>query len=114
MELMYKNLHASYLQMANEVFGDEDDVNPSIIKEFERFGNNLGMFNNEEPGDLNNKGYYQKVSKKYIFGTSFVQNNSNGEIKEENSQKENGQVSPYKNDESLNGSIDWLARYKSH
>ena len=112
MELMYKNLHASYLQMANEVFGDEDDVNPSIIKEFERFGNNLGMFNNEEPGDLDNKGYYQKVSKKYIFGTSVVQDN--GESKDDSIQKENGQVSPYKNEESLNGSIDWLAKYKTH
>ena len=27
MELMYKNLHASYLQMTNEVYVNEDDVN---------------------------------------------------------------------------------------
>ena len=61
MEKMYKNLHVSYLKMVNEVFGDEDEVNPSVIKEFERFGNNLGMFINEEPGDLDNKGYYQSL-----------------------------------------------------
>ena len=114
MELMYKNLHASYLQMANEVFGDEDEVNPSVIKEFERFGNNLGMFNNEEPGDLDNKGYYQSVQKKYVFGTSFVKDNTIGGLNEDDSQIENGQVSINKNDESLNGNIDWLAKYKSH
>ena len=69
LELMYKNLHCSYLQMANEVFGDEDEFNPSVIKEFERFGNNVGMFSNEEPdasGEMSKK-YYEKVSKKYHF-----------------------------------------------
>ena len=68
LELMYKNLHASYLQMADEFFG-EDNVNPSVIKEFERFGNNVGMFTGEEPQfaeDMNKK-YYSTVEKKYIF-----------------------------------------------
>ena len=40
---MYKNLHASYLEMTNELFG-EDELNFSVIKEFEKFGNNIGMF----------------------------------------------------------------------
>ena len=26
MQLMYKNLHLSYLQLANDVFGDEDNI----------------------------------------------------------------------------------------
>lgn len=48
LELMYKNLHASYMQMADEIFGD-DEVNPSVIKQFEMFGNNVGMFTAQEP-----------------------------------------------------------------
>ena len=51
-EKIYKNLHTSYLKIVNEVFYDEDEINLSIIKEFEYFGNNLGMFNNVEPGVL--------------------------------------------------------------
>ena len=68
LELMYKNLHASYMQMADEFFG-EDSVNPSVIKEFEMFGNNVGMFTGENPqvGEEINKKYYANVEKKYIF-----------------------------------------------
>ena len=68
LELMYKNLHASYLQMADEFFG-EDNGNPSVIKEFEMFGNNVGMFTGENPqvGEELNKRYYANVEKKYIF-----------------------------------------------
>ena len=72
LELMYKNLHASYLQMADEFFGD-DNVNPSVIKEFERFGNNVGMFTGEEPqvGEDMNKKYYSTVEKKYVFDKGY-------------------------------------------
>ena len=56
--------------------GEEDEINPSLIKEFERFGNNLGMFNNEQPGVLDNKGFYTSVQKKYIF-ENFINNDSN-------------------------------------
>ena len=68
LELMYKNLHASYLQMADEFFGD-DNVNPSVIKEFEMFGNNVGMFTGENPqvGEDMGKKYYSNVEKKYSF-----------------------------------------------
>ena len=68
LELMYKNLHASYLQMADEIFG-EDKVNPSVFKEFERFGSNVGMFTGQEKEveeDLNKK-YYSNIDKKYTF-----------------------------------------------
>ena len=70
LELMYKNLHASYLQMADEIFG-EDQYNPSVFKEFERFGSNIGMFTGQEPAideELNKK-YYSNVDKKYVFTT---------------------------------------------
>ena len=66
MELMYKNLHTSYLQMADDIFG-EDKVNPSVWKEFERFGSNVGMFTGQEKEieeELNKK-YYSTIDKKY-------------------------------------------------
>ena len=68
LELMYKNLHASYMQMADEIFGD-DEVNPSVIKQFERFGNNVGMFTAQEPevGEEMSKKYYTAVDKRYVF-----------------------------------------------
>jgi len=43
LELMYKNMHASYLEMSDEIFG-EDELKFSVIKEFEKFCNNIGMF----------------------------------------------------------------------
>ena len=71
LELMYKNLHASYLQMADEIFGDDNNVNPSVFKEFERFGHNVGMFTGQEPevDEEINKKYYSTVDKKYVFTT---------------------------------------------
>ena len=68
LELMYKNLHASYLQMADEIFG-EDNLNPSVFKEFERFGSDVGMFTGQEAkvDEELNKRYYSAVDKKYVF-----------------------------------------------
>ena len=68
LELMYKNLHASYMQMADEIFGD-DEVNPSVIKQFEMFGNNVGMFTAQdaEVGEELKKKYYTTVDKRYVF-----------------------------------------------
>ena len=68
LELMYRNMHASYLQMANEFFGDENEKNPSILKEFERFSSTLGMF--AEDNTMNEKlgeKYYSNLNKKYNF-----------------------------------------------
>ena len=58
----------SYMQMADEIFGD-DEVNPSVIKQFEMFGNNVGMFTAQEPevGEEMNKKYYTAVDKRYVF-----------------------------------------------
>jgi len=71
LELMYKNLHSSYLQMADEIFGDENSINPSVFKEFERFGTNVGMFRGQEPeiDEELKKKYYSIVDKKYVFTT---------------------------------------------
>ena len=54
--------------MAEEIFGD-DEVNPSAIKQFEMFGNNVGMFTAQEPevGEEMNKKYYTAVDKRYVF-----------------------------------------------
>ena len=49
MEIMYKNMHSSYLEMVDSIFNDEEAKNPGVAKEFERFGNDLGMFINEDP-----------------------------------------------------------------
>ena len=53
LELMNKNLHASYLQTADEFFGDD----------------NVGMFIGENPqvGEDMGKKYYSNVEKKYSF-----------------------------------------------
>ncbi len=70
LELMYKNLHVSYLQMANEVFGDEETTtNASVVKEFERFGTDVGMWGNEDPNIPTETGYVKSINKKYIFET---------------------------------------------
>ena len=128
LELMYKNLHYSYLQMANEVFGDEDEMNPSVIKEFERFGSNLGMFSAEEPSmnEEMSKKYYTTVQKKYVFGPTVVEGNP---INEMNSRVESRieriedsaiQNSDYhiedldKTSNSRDMSIDWMSKYKKH
>ena len=64
LELMYKNLHVGYLEIINSLFNNENEF-PSIIKEFENFGNNIGMYKNSEI--LNKeKDLYLKVKKKYI------------------------------------------------
>ena len=99
LELMYKNLHASYLQMADEIFG-EDRINPSVFKEFERFGSNVGMFTGQEPeiDEELNKKYYSAIDKKYVFTNkaSVILNEAEDikkdeyieQIKEDNAQEE--------------------------
>ena len=74
LELMYKNLHVSYLQMANEFFGEEETTDSSVLKEFERFGTDLGMWSNESPEKSAEAGYCKKVNRKYIFDPIKVEN----------------------------------------
>ena len=66
MELMYKNLHLSYIQMANDVFGDDDNV--SVIKEFERFGNEIGAWSNENINRKEESKYSSIIQRKFIYG----------------------------------------------
>ena len=75
LELMYKNLHVSYLQMANEFFGEEETTNTtSVLKEFERFGTDIGMWSNESPEKVPESGYCKKVKRKYVFEPIRVEN----------------------------------------
>ena len=67
MELMYKNLHVSYLEMVNTIFSDTEKINPSVIKEFERFGYDVGMFINEDPYKPREGKNCLGVKKKYLF-----------------------------------------------
>ena len=67
MQLMYKNLHLSYLQLANDVFGDEDNNNISVIKEFERFGDDIGMFNGDNYNKIEEYKYSSILKRKFKF-----------------------------------------------
>ena len=67
--------------MANEVFGEEED-NPSVMKEFERFTNNIGMFSGEEPlNDELSKKYVKTVQKKYVFKNNVIDDEQSGSKK---------------------------------
>ena len=67
MELMYKNLHVSYLEMVNTIFSDSEKLNPSVVKEFERFGYGVGMFVNEDPYTPRESKNCLEIKKQYIF-----------------------------------------------
>ena len=65
LELMYKNLHVGYLEIINALFNNECKF-PSMMKEFENFGADIGMYKSQD-GYLNReKELYQKIKKKYI------------------------------------------------
>ena len=65
LELMYKNLHVGYLEIINSLFNNESQF-PSMIKEFEKFGADVGMYKNSDYYMNREKDLYQKVKKKYI------------------------------------------------
>ena len=67
MSLLYKNFHINYLEMVKDVFGEEKMDNPSVIKEFERFGANVGMWENERPGYNEESKFCKKIQKKLSF-----------------------------------------------
>ena len=82
LELMYKNVHCSYIEMANDMFGDEDEFNPSMMKEFERFGGGVGVFtcdDIDEDGDMKKK-YYEIMTKKYNFKPIVVEEDMKEEL----------------------------------
>ena len=67
MAFLYKHLHVNYLEMVNDVFGEEERANPSVIKEFERFGANVGMWENEHPDFIEESNFCKNVSKRFSF-----------------------------------------------
>ena len=67
MSILYKNFHINYLEMVNDVFGEEKVENPSVIKEFERFGANVGMWENEQPGFVEEEKFCKNVQKRFVF-----------------------------------------------
>ena len=75
LELMYKDLHVSYLQLANEFFDEESNINGlTIIKEFEEFNNGIGAWNGENPKRIPEASFCKKVNRKYVFDPVQVQN----------------------------------------
>jgi hypothetical protein len=67
MKTIYKNLHMTYLEMANCLFGDEGQSEPSVIKEFERFGTSVGMWENEKPNEKSEEKYVKAIKTQYVF-----------------------------------------------
>ena len=80
MELMYKNLHVSYLEMVNSIFSDEESKNPGVAKEFERFGNGIGMFVNEDPYNAYDEKLCLGIKKQYLFPNNNLGLEKIGEI----------------------------------
>jgi hypothetical protein len=125
-----QNLQNSYLIMAENIFGDKNKKNPSIIKEFERFSSNVGMFNSENAEKLNkiNNKYFKNVTKKYLFNRVIYNNNNNNNSKNDSNfslnVKENEENKDLKIDDFneintigyvLNESAeDFLKKYKKH
>ena len=77
MKTLYKNLHTTYLEMANSLFGDEGPSEASVIKEFERFGTNIGMWENEKPNKRNEEKYTKLIKTRYVFDPNEFEKNQN-------------------------------------
>ena len=67
MKTIYKNLHMTYLEMANCLFGEGGQTEPSVIKEFERFGTSVGMWENEKPGEKSEEKFVKYSKTSYTF-----------------------------------------------
>ena len=89
MSILYKNFHVNYLEMVNDVFGEEERDNPSVIKEFERFGSNVGMWENEHPDFVEESKFCKNVQKKFKFYRPKEWESRNSQIKIEESKETN-------------------------
>ena len=65
LELMYKNLHVGYLEIINSLFNKECQFS-NMIKDFENYGKEIGMYKNADYYNNREKELYQIVKKKYI------------------------------------------------
>ena len=63
---MYKVFHATYLELITSIFGD-DFNDPSVIKQFEKFGINIGMWENIKPNEKEEKKYTKSIKTQYVF-----------------------------------------------
>ena len=57
----------TYLEMANCLFGEGGQTEPSVIKEFERFGTSVGMWENEKPGEKSEEKFVKYSKTSYTF-----------------------------------------------
>ena len=67
MQVVYKNLHISYLQIIDEIFGDQKKKEPSVIKEFQKLCGKMGTFINENYNNPPENNFCNNISKKYSF-----------------------------------------------
>ena len=103
LSFLYKHFHVVYLEIINNVFGEQES-NPSLIKEFERFGSNLGLWLNEKPDVLSEKKKMEKLNKiklKYSIaaGANLIKLNSNKKIENEKDNIENNEKNKEKEEE---------------
>ena len=94
---LYKHFHVNYLEMANNVFGEQDS-NPSVIKEFERFGSNVGIWENEKP-DYAERIKHSKSRKINYSTNTFKKLLKEKEEKEEDKKKKKGNKKEVKEEE---------------
>ena len=116
-------MHTTYLELANELFGNENEKNPSIIKEFERFGLNLGMFSQDDSlNDKLGKKYLSNVHKNYsfnknIFDDKFFSESKNSSLSRlEKIDDSNIQNDDFKIDEleSVDNNYNYFHKHKKH
>ena len=74
--------------MINTIFSDEEKINPSVVKEFERFGYNVGMFINEDPFLSQEEKLHLKVKKQYLFQPIDIEKEGDVKIKKTIVEKE--------------------------
>ena len=67
MQVVYKNLHISYLQIIDEIFGEQQKKEGSVIKEFQRLCSKMGTFINDNYNNPPENNFCNNISKKYSF-----------------------------------------------
>ena len=87
LSFLYKYFHAVYLEIINNVFGEQES-NPSVIKEFERFGSSLGLWQNDKPEIYSEKKKFEKLTKiKMKYSTAAGANLTKSDLNKEEDKK---------------------------
>ena len=75
LEMMYQNLQRSYLQMANEVYGETDESEEnsqlSLVEEIVKFEGAMDV--KKEAFEQDKAKYYNKVLKIYYFNPDLIE-----------------------------------------